>query len=119
QINPDIKYICDPVMGDMKLGIFVTDQVVKCIVERLVPLADLLTPNQFELGLIAQTKTDSWPALQAAAAHVQALRDARLVVTGCNLADTPEGFLENIVFDRTAFTRLPSPCLPIVPVGTG
>ncbi|MBR7654494.1 pyridoxal kinase [Brucella oryzae] len=119
QINPDIKYICDPVMGDMNLGIFVTDQVVKCIVERLVPLADLLTPNQFELGLIAQTETNSWPALQAAAAHVQTLRDARLVVTGCNLADTPEGYLENIVVDRTAFTRLPSPCLPIVPVGTG
>lgn len=119
QINPDIKYICDPVMGDTNLGIFVADQVVECIVERLVPLADLLTPNQFELGLIAQTDTTSWSALEAAAAQVQAIRGAKLVVTGCSLADTPEGSLENIVFDCTARTRLTSQRLPIVPVGTG
>ncbi|MCV9909309.1 pyridoxal kinase [Brucella sp. HL-2] len=119
RINPDIKYICDPVMGDTNLGIFVADQVVECIVERLVPLADLLTPNQFELGLIAQTDTTAWPALEAAAAQVQAIRGAKLVVTGCNLADTPEGSLENIILDCTACTRLTSQRLPIVPVGTG
>ncbi|GAA5618659.1 pyridoxal kinase [Brucella anthropi] len=119
QINPDIKYICDPVMGDMNLGIFVADQVVECIVERLVPLADLLTPNQFELGLIAQTDVTSWAALETAAGRVQALHGAQLVVTSCELADTPEGLLENIVFDHETRTRLISPRLPIVPVGTG
>ncbi|WP_176037864.1 pyridoxal kinase [Brucella tritici] len=119
KINPDIKYICDPVMGDMNLGIFVADQVVECIIERLVPLADLLTPNQFELGLIARSEVMSWPVLEMAAAQVQALRGARLVVTGCNLADTPDGLLENIVFDHEICTRLTSPRLPIVPVGTG
>jgi len=118
-INPDIKYICDPVMGDMNLGIFVADQVVECIIDRLVPLADLLTPNQFELGLITRTEVMSWPALETAAAQVQALRGARLVVTGCNLADTPDGLLENIVFDHETCTRLTSPRLLIVPVGTG
>lgn len=118
-INPDIKYICDPVMGDMNLGIFVADQVVECIIDRLVPLADLLTPNQFELGLITCTEVMSWPALETAAAQVQALRGARLVVTGCNLADTPDGLLENIVFDHETCTRLTSPRLLIVPVGTG
>jgi len=118
-INPDIKYICDPVMGDMNPGIFVADQVVECIIDRLVPLADLLTPNQFELGLITRTEVMSWPALETAAAQVQAPRGARLVVTGCNLADTPDGLLENIVFDHETCTRLTSPRLPIVPVGTG
>ncbi|MEJ5021223.1 pyridoxal kinase [Ochrobactrum vermis] len=118
QINPDIKYICDPVMGDTNLGVFVADPVVECIVERLVPLADLLTPNQFELGLITQTEVTSWPALETAVARVQAFRGAKLVVTGCNLADTPEGLLENIVFDRKG-TRLASSHLPILPVGTG
>ncbi|WP_139976552.1 pyridoxal kinase [Ochrobactrum sp. CGA5] len=119
RINPDIKYICDPVMGDANLGIFVADPVVECIIERLVPLADLLTPNQFELGLVASTEPTSWSALEAAAGQVQAHRGARLVVTGCNLADTPAGLLENVVFDQETCTRLTSPRLPIVPVGTG
>ncbi|TAH64869.1 MAG: pyridoxal kinase [Rhodopseudomonas palustris] len=119
QINPDITYICDPVMGDSNLGVFVADQVVECICSELVPLADLLTPNQFEIELITQIQPASWTKLDAAAAKIQGHRGARLVVTGCTLDDTPNGSLENIVFEGKSCTRLTSPRLPIVPVGTG
>lgn len=119
QINPDITYICDPVMGDSNLGVFVAEQVIECLLDYLVPLADLLTPNQFELGLLTQSQPTSWPMLKAAAAKIQAIRGARLVVTGCHLADTPDGSLENIVFESDMPMRLASPRLPIVPVGTG
>ncbi|CAM5354483.1 Pyridoxine/pyridoxal/pyridoxamine kinase [Afipia felis] len=117
--NPEITYICDPVMGDSNLGVFVADQVMECLFDRLVPMADILTPNQFELGLLTQGRPVAWPALKAAAAKIQAIRSAYLVVTGCQLADTPDGSLENIVFDDDMHTRLASPRLPIVPVGTG
>ncbi len=119
QINPDITYICDPVMGDANLGVFVADQVVECLCDKLVPLADLLTPNQFEVGLIAGSQLSSWRALEAAVLKIQAQRGARLVVTGCTLSDTPDGSLENIVFEDKSCTRLTSPRLPMVPVGTG
>lgn len=119
QLNPDITYICDPVMGDANLGVFVSDQVVECICDELVPLADLLTPNQFEAGLIAGSQLSTWRELEAAVLKIQAQRRTRLVVTGCTLSDTPDGSLENIVFEDTSCTRLTSPRLPIVPVGTG
>lgn len=119
QINPDITYICDPVMGDANLGVFVSDQVVECLCDELVPLADLLTPNQFEVGLIAGSQLSTWLELEAAVRKIQAQRGARLVVTGCTLSDTPDGSLENIVFEDKSCTRLTSPRLPMVPVGTG
>lgn len=119
QLNPDIIYICDPVMGDANLGVFVSDQVVECLCDELVPLADLLTPNQFEVGLIAGSQLSTWRELEAAVLKIQAQRGARLVVTGCTLPDTPDGSLENIVFEDKACTRLTSPRLPMVPVGTG
>lgn len=119
QINPGITYICDPVMGDSNLGVFVADQVIECLLDHLVPLADLLTPNQFELGLLTQCQPATWLDLKAAAARIRAIRQARMVVTGCHLADTPDGSLENIVFDGDMPVRLASPRLPIVPVGTG
>lgn len=119
QINPDIIYICDPVMGDSNLGVFVADQVIECLLDHLVPLADLLTPNQFELGLLTQSQPTSWPRLKAEVAKIQAIRGARLIVTGCAFPDTPKGSLENIVVEDGTFTRLTSPRLPIVPVGTG
>lgn len=119
QINPDITYICDPVMGDSNLGVFVADQVIECLLDHLVPLADLLTPNQFELGLLTQSQPTSLPMLESEAAKVQAIRGARLIVTGCMFPDTPEDSLENVVFEDGKFLRLVSPRLPIVPVGTG
>lgn len=119
QINPDIIYICDPVMGDSNLGVFVADQVVECICSELVPLADILTPNQFEVGLIARSQPRNWTQLDAAVRQIHMLRNARLVVTGCTLDDTPDGSLENIVFEERSCTRLTSPRLPVVPVGTG
>ena len=119
QRNPDIIYICDPVMGDAHLGVFVADQVIECLCDELVPLADLLTPNQFEVGLIAGGQPSTWRELEATVVQIQARRGARVVVTGCTLADTPAGSLENIVFDDKSCTRLTSPRLPIVPVGTG
>lgn len=117
--NPDIIYVCDPVMGDAHLGIFVDDQVVECLCDDLVPLADLLTPNQFEVGLIAGGLPSTWRALEAAVVKIQAQHGARVVVTGCTLADTTGGLLENIVFEGKSCTRLSSPRLPMVPVGTG
>ncbi|CCG40432.1 pyridoxal kinase [Magnetospirillum molischianum] len=119
QLNPNIVYICDPVMGDSNLGVFVADQVIGCLLDRLVPLADLLTPNQFELGLMTQSQPASWLELAAAAGKIQALRGARLIVTGCAFPDTPDDSLENAVFEGDETTRLISPRLPIVPVGTG
>ncbi len=117
--NSDIVYICDPVMGDAHLGIFVADQVVECLCDELVPLADLLTPNQFEVGLIAGDQLATWRELEAAVMKIQAARGARVVVTGCALADTPAGALENVVFEDKSCRRLSSPRLPMVPVGTG
>ncbi len=119
QLNPAITYICDPVMGDANLGVFVADQVVECLCDELVPLADLLTPNQFEVGLMTQSQPSNWHQLDAEVTKIQALRGARLVVTGCTLADTPNDALENIVFEGNSRTRLTSARLPLVPVGTG
>lgn len=119
KINPDIIYICDPVMGDTGLGVFVADPVVDCIINELVPLADLLTPNQFEVGLISGSEISSFDILQEKVRQIQAFNNARLIATGCVFPDTPYGSLENVVFEGGEVTRLTSPRVPIVPVGTG
>jgi pyridoxine kinase len=119
RINPNITYVCDPVMGDVNLGIFVHEQVVECMLERLVPLADILTPNQFELGLISGGQAQTFDELHARAQAVIARRHAQLIVTSSKLADTPAMALENIVIGPDRYARLRVPLLPIVPVGTG
>jgi pyridoxine kinase len=47
--NPDILYLCDPVIGDLK-GLYVPEAIATAIRDRLLPLADITTPNRHELG---------------------------------------------------------------------
>jgi len=114
--NPALLYVCDPVIGDEGSGVFVAEGVIAAFRDRLVPAASILTPNQFELELLAGASARSAEDLCAAAAR---LAPQRLVVTGCALGDTPEGKIETIVYVAGALRRIATPRLPIKPYGAG
>ncbi|BDD51462.1 MULTISPECIES: PfkB family carbohydrate kinase [Phytobacter] len=50
EINPSIRVIIDPVMGDEDTGFYVAPELATFYREHLVPLATGLTPNVFELS---------------------------------------------------------------------
>lgn len=45
--NPNMVYVCDPVMGDHG-KMYVPPDVLPAYRDSIIPLADILTPNQFE-----------------------------------------------------------------------
>ncbi|XP_072949274.1 pyridoxal kinase [Epargyreus clarus] len=49
--NPNLVYVCDPVMGDNG-EMYVPEEILPAYRDVVVPLADILTPNQFEAELI-------------------------------------------------------------------
>ena len=116
--RPGLAYVCDPVMGDDDLGIFVAEGLVALFRDRLVPMADIITPNQYELELLTDRPARNAADLAAAAASLRARGTGAVVVTGCTLDDTPAGMVETILagdsLHRTAIPRL-----PIRPCGTG
>ena len=56
--RPDLTYLCDPVIGD-KGGLYVADDTAEAMKSHLVPLADIVTPNRFELEWLASGKMDN------------------------------------------------------------
>ncbi|QDZ19477.1 pyridoxal kinase [Chloropicon primus] len=56
--NPGAVYVCDPVLGDHG-RIYTKPELVDIYIEKVVPLADILTPNQFELQLLTGTKVET------------------------------------------------------------
>jgi len=50
--RPEAIFLCDPVIGDGGEGIYVASDVVDIIRRQLVPQADFLFPNTFELGVL-------------------------------------------------------------------
>jgi pyridoxine kinase len=65
--NPEAVYLCDPVIGDGD-GLFRPEGVAVGIRDRLLPLADIATPNRHELIWLAGTPAGDNEALAAAAA---------------------------------------------------
>ncbi|MDR2931211.1 MAG: pyridoxal kinase PdxY [Propionibacteriaceae bacterium] len=57
QRNPEAVYCCDPVMGDVGRGMYVADGVPQFLRERVIPHADITTPNQYELDYLTDSHT--------------------------------------------------------------
>ncbi|XP_022686460.1 putative pyridoxal kinase isoform X2 [Varroa jacobsoni] len=65
--NKDVVYLCDPVLGDHG-SYYVPQELTDEYRSRLLPLCDILTPNQFELGeltgLDVKTEEDAIKAIE-------------------------------------------------------
>lgn len=64
--NPDALYVCDPVMGDAG-GLYVPEALAIALRDRLMPIADVATPNRYELEWMVGRKLDELRTLVAAA----------------------------------------------------
>lgn len=51
--NPELLFACDPVMGDADIGFFAAAELRRAFATQLVPLADVIFPNAFELSALA------------------------------------------------------------------
>ena len=76
--NPAAVFALDPVMGD-RGRVFVKADAVEAI-RMLAPMADILFPNAFELGLLTGTPVTDIASAQAAIAQLRSGNPARLVV---------------------------------------
>jgi pyridoxine kinase len=57
EASPNALYCCDPVMGDLGRGFYVKPEIPGIFKNELCPLADILTPNQFELEALTGIET--------------------------------------------------------------
>lgn len=58
-INPQVIYCCDPVMGDERPGLYVKPEIAAFHASHLVPLANWITPNRFELAQLVNRSIHS------------------------------------------------------------
>lgn len=121
--NPAALYCCDPVIGDTTPGVFVRPEIPALIHSHLVPRADILTPNLFELEHLTQTPCPTLAETRTAIAGLQSrmpqARPRIVLVTSLALPDTPENHLDLLAASPTELWRLRVPRLPIAPNGAG
>jgi pyridoxine kinase len=121
--NPALIYCCDPVLGDRDRGLFVNAAIPPLVRDLLCPLADIITPNHFELEWLGSAKAATIEEVIDTAQSLMARGPSTIVVTSAELADTPLDEIETLAVERSSdgfqAWRLRTPKLPISPSGTG
>ena len=115
--NPAATYTCDPVMGNARSGCFVDPAIPPIIRERVVPAADLITPNQFELGFLTGTEPVTLEEVLAAADAARAMGPETVLVT--SLEAVPEGRIGMLCVTGEGAWEVTTPLLPIKANGSG
>lgn len=117
--NPSAIYSCDPVMGNAKSGCFVAPAIPILLRDRVVPAADLITPNQFELGFLTDTDPDTLESTLASVDLIRATGPRTVLVTSVERPDRPEGTIEMLAVDDRGAWIVQTPMLPMKANGSG
>jgi pyridoxine kinase len=114
--NAGALYCCDPVIGDDHTGVFVRPGLFEFFRDRALAAADIVTPNRFELALLAGREVAGIEDALAAAKHVRARGPKLVLATSLPVAGDEIGMLA--AGDAGAFV-VTTPRLPMVANGAG
>ncbi len=92
--KPDLLYGCDPILGDEPGGLYIAEEAAIALRDTLMPLADLVTPNRFELGWLAGEDVRSVQDAACAARHL-----ARPMVLATSAPATSGDELTNLLVE--------------------
>ena len=117
--NPNAVYACDPVMGNAKSGCFVAPAIPVLLRDKVVPVADIITPNQFELGFLTETEPDTLESTLASVDKARAMGPNTVLVTSVERPDREEGTIEMLAVDDKGAWLVATPHLPMKANGSG
>ena len=117
--NPDALYTCDPVMGSATSGCFVADTIPPLFRSTIVPAADIITPNQFELGYLTERDVTDLDSTLAAVDAAREMGPSTVLVTSVKRPETPEDAVEMIAVDDNGKWIVRTPRLPFKRNGSG
>lgn len=123
EANPRATYTCDPVMGNAKSGCFVNPEIPPIIRSSVVPVADILTPNQFELGFLTNRESlgEASPIASVldAADEVRAMGPSTVLVTSVERLGAPDDVIEMVAVTGDGAWVVQTPRLPMEANGSG
>jgi len=117
--NPSAIYACDPVMGNAKSGCFVAPEIPELLRDRVVPVSDIITPNQFELGYLTGTEPSTLATTLDSVDLARAMGPSTVLVTSVEQPDRDPGTIEMLAVDDAGAWIVTTPYLPFKANGSG
>ncbi len=117
--NPAALYCCDPVIGDDDTGVYVRPGITEFLRDRALAVADIATPNRFELELLTGMPTTTLDETKRAVAKLQAMGPRCVLVTSLRTDATPADSLDMLAAEAGDFHLLRTPALDLRVNGAG
>ena len=117
--NPSAIYTCDPVMGNAASGCFVHPDIPVMLRDQVVPAADVITPNQFELGFLTDTSPTDLASTLASVDAALAMGPSTVLVTSVTRPDAPADTVEMLAARADEAWLVRTPRLPFKANGSG
>lgn len=117
--RPQLRVVVDPVIGDHDQGVYVQSDLVTALRGELLPLADGLTPNDFELAHLTGRAVVDIAGTVAAARSLLVGRTQWAAVTSAAPAGWPAGRMQLLLVTRDTTRVITHPRIDIAPKGTG
>ncbi|MDR3123925.1 MAG: pyridoxal kinase PdxY [Treponema sp.] len=112
-LNPAAIYCCDPVMGDVGRGFYVHADIPGMFKSETIPMADLITPNQFELEALTGLDTSSLAGARKAIGLLHVMGPRVVLVTSYREQGGLENHIEMLASDGNSIHRIRTPELPL------
>ncbi|WP_342350882.1 pyridoxal kinase PdxY [Corynebacterium diphtheriae] len=119
EANPQAVYACDPVMGNAKSGCFVSDLIPPLLRDKVIPVADIITPNQFELEYLTGVPAHDTTSTLEAIAAAQEMGPDTVLVTSVRRPETPADAIEMIAANEQGAWLVRTPFIDFKRNGSG
>ncbi|HQU85359.1 MAG TPA: bifunctional hydroxymethylpyrimidine kinase/phosphomethylpyrimidine kinase [Pyrinomonadaceae bacterium] len=86
------NFVVDPVVRSTSGFNLIDDAALKVLIEKLFPLADIITPNIPEAERIAQMKIETFSEIEMAARKMQSFGAKNVLIKGGHLSISDSGF---------------------------
>lgn len=117
--NPQVRYLCDPVIGDVGRGIFVQAAIPDFFRNLALPCANIITPNQFEFELLTGSKLGSVAEAVRVAQQLRGRGPDIVVITSLATDDIPLDRLGTLAINGEGAWLVNTPRLALHPLPNG
>ena len=119
QRNPKAIYCCDPVMGDVGRGFFVRPGIPEYMRDQVVPQAQIVTPNHFELDYLTGRETHTLDEVIDAAHALRAVGPETVLATSVVTDTTDDDALTLLAVNGEGAWQVTTPRLDRTFTGSG
>jgi pyridoxine kinase len=116
--NPQALWCCDPVIGDVGRGIFVRPGIPEFMRDRAMPMADIATPNRYELEWLTGIRIANLADAKQAMTRLQAMGPRCVLLTSLDV-DVAADEIGMMAAEGGRFWQLRTPLLPLNVNGAG